>query len=312
MLAMKALLALGLGVALFAGLTLIGCDDQGPEQQDLEKIRAELAAVRKELVEVKNTQRDMVPHLENMMDILKLTRREVGNNGDVIAGLRDHITLTVRSFAANGKGDANGAAEDPATLVERLKGLGVVVDAEAKTLTIDGVVATPAGALEFAAVAEGGKAHESLFMLNAEPRGLNAGLLALGLTPGKAGRFVGGKPMSPTGPKVYLYATWSVEGKEVTWRVEDLIIDLKTQKPLVRRGFTYHGSRYQKNSVTGKRFYAADVTRDLVAVWNSQNTILDLDTPEAAWDDTYVAHHERMPPKGTPVKLVIRVKPKDE
>jgi hypothetical protein len=254
----------------------------------------------------------MVPHLENLEQILKETRREVGKTGDSVAGLRDHITLTMRSFAQNGK-DGTGAAlgeagEGREALIEKIGALGVRLDPAARTLTLEGLVAIPAGALEFACVAEGGKSHESLFLLTAEPRALNAGLLALGLKPGKAGRFAGGKPVSPEGPKVFLYATWVDQGKEVTHRLEDLIIDLRTQKPLGRRGFVYHGSRHQMNSVTGKRFYAADVTRDLVAVWNNQNAILDLDTPEAAWDDAYVANAELMPPKGTPVKLVIRLK----
>jgi hypothetical protein len=306
----------GVILGLLASLCLLigGCDTDPSKADELEKIHQELVKVRKELQQVRNTQNDMVPHLENLEQILKEVRREVGRNGDAIAGLRDHVTLTVRSFAANGKDDASVAlgdiAADRKELVEKLKGLGVALDPEAGQLTMEGVVAIPAGALEFACVAEGGKAHESLFMLTAEPRALNAGLLALGLEPGTAGRFADGKPISPTGPKVFLYATWTEEGKEVTHRVEDLIIDLKTQKPLQRCGFVYHGSRYLMNSITGKRFYAADQTRDLVAVWNNQNAVLDLDTVEAAWDDSYVANADVMPPKGTPVKVVVRLKEK--
>jgi len=304
---------IGLVLLVGFGLSLGGCDDVGQTSEELKKIHQEIQKLRKEIRQIHATQLDIVPHLENLQEILKLTRREVGKNGDSIAGLRDHITLTMRSYAANGK---EGASElgaegqtDKDALVKQLRELGVELDVEAKTLTMRGLVAIPAGALEFACVAEGGKSHESLFMLTAEPRGLNAGLLALGLHPGTPGRFIPetGKPIGPIGPKVFLHASWTDKGKEVSYRLEDLIIDLRTQKPLVRTGFTYVGSRYQQNTVTGKRFYAADVTRDLVSVWNSQNTILDLATPEAAWDDSYVANSDLMPPKGTPIKVVVRL-----
>jgi len=303
----------GLVLLVGFGLSICGCDDVASTSEELKKIHQEIQKLRKEIRQLRATQADIVPHLENLQEILKLTRREVGKNGDSIAGLRDHITLTVRSYAGNGKSD-EGTPEaadetDKDAIIKKLRDLGVDLDPVAKTLTMQGLVAIPAGALEFACVAEGGKTHESLFMLTAEPRGLNAGLLALGLKPGTPGRFVPetGKPIGPTGPKVFLHAVWTDKGKEVSHRLEDLIIDLRTQKPLVHTGFTYVGSRYQRNTVTGKQFYAADVTRDLVSVWNSQNTILDLATPEAAWDDSYVANSEVMPPKGTPVRVVIRL-----
>lgn len=303
---------IALGGLLASGLFLGGCDDGNTGQDELQQIRQEIMEVKKEIAKIRRDFKDMVPHLENLEEILKFTRREVGKNGDAIAGLRDHITLTVRSYATDGKGEKAGdlTLEDMEALKKRLDGLGVDLDMDARTLTLTGIVATPAGALEFACVAEAGKAHESLFMLRCEPRALNAGLLALGLEPGTAGKFVGGKPVRPEGPKVDLFASWTDQGKEVTHRVEDLIIDLRTQKPLVRCGFTYIGSRRKMNTVTGKRFYAADITRDLVAVWNSPNTVLDLATAEAAWDDAYVANRDKMPPKGTPVKVVVRLQEK--
>jgi len=316
---MKPSVGFSLWLILMISSSLVGCDHDGVSQEELKQIHQEIKAVREELrlvktdvQKVKQIVEDTVPHLENLEEILKLTRREVGVNGDAISGLRDHITLTVKAFAADGKEGSPSelSAEDLDALVIKLEGLGVALDTKARTLTLEGVVATPAGALEFACVAEGGKSHESLFMLRSEPRALNAGLLALGLNPGIAGRFTGGKPVSPTGPKVYLYATWSDQGKEVTHRLEDLIIDLRTQKPLIHCGFVYHGSRHERNTVTGKRFYVADVTRDLVAVWNSPNTILDLSTPEASWDDAYVANSKVMPPKGTPVKVIVRLEEK--
>ncbi|MBN2492749.1 MAG: hypothetical protein JXQ29_18015 [Planctomycetes bacterium] len=304
----------GVLVGLLAGLAVLvgGCDSGQGRRDEIDKLHRELAEMKKEMEALKQIQADFAMPLDNLEAILKEVRRELGRNGDAIAGLRDHVTLTVRSFAADTKNDAAVAlgevGSDREALVAKLKELGVALDAEAGTLTLEGVVAIPAGALEFVCVAEGGKAHESLFVLAAEPRALHAGLLALDLEPGLPGRFAGDQPIAPVGPRVFLYATWTEDGKEVTHRVEDLIIDLKTQAPLKRGGFVYHGSRHQVNAVTGKRFYAPDVTRDLVAVWNSPNVVLDLDTPEAAWDDAYVANSERMPPKGTPVKVVVRLK----
>ena len=241
---------------------------------------------------------------------MKLTRRQCGANGDAIAGLRDHISLTVRG--AGGAEPEELSADDLAALVKKLAKMGVALDPEARTITMEGIVATPVGALEFAAVAEGGKAHESLFMLRAEPRALNAALLALGLRPGQAGRFAGGKPVLPTGPAVLVSASWSDKGKEVEHRVEDLVISLNAQAPIPHAGFVYHGSRHQRNSQTGQRFYAADVTRDLIAVWNSPNTILDNPHPESPFDDSFVANNEKMPPKGTPAKVIIRAPKVDE
>ena len=301
-----------LGMLLVALGVGVGCDTGNGVEDELKKVNQELNAVRKELRQVRATQSDMIPHLENLEQILKEMRVEVGKNGDSIAGLRDHISLTVRSYAGDGeKEPEDGVAgeESREEVIRKLRDLGVALDPQTRSLTMKGVVALQAGALEFACVAEGGKTHESLFALAVEPRALNAGLLALGLKAGTPGRFVPrtGKPIGPVGPTVYVYASWTDQGKDVTHRLEDLIIDLKSQKPLTRCGFVFVGSRHQRNSVTGKRFFAADVTRDLISVWNSQNTILDLPTPEAAWDDMYVANRERMPPKGTPVEVTVRL-----
>lgn len=274
---------------------------------DLAALRRDVKKIAVDMEKLKSSMNDLVSTFSIVEDLVKLTRRQVGENGDAIAGLRDHVSITMRSFASGGGEEQSLSPEDLNALVDKLKGMGVVLDPEAKTVTMEGVVATSVGPLEFAAVAEGGKAHESLFMLRSEPRALNAALLALGLEPGKAGRFEGGKPISPTGPKIYLYASWASEGKSVEHRIEDLIIDLRTQKPMARTAFVFHGSRHQRNSVTGKRFFAADITRDLVSTWNSQNTIIDNPRPEGAFDDSYVANNELMPPKGTPVKVVLRL-----
>ncbi len=272
-------------------------------KDDIATLRKELQAVAQEMAQLKQGMTDLVDSLDVIEDLVKLTRRQCGANGDAIAGLRDHISLTMQQ----GDGGEELSAEDLAALVEKLAKMGVKVDPDKRTITMDGIVATPTGPLEFAAVAEGGKAHESLFMLRAEPRALNAAILALGLKPGQAGRFAGGKPVLPTGPVVEVSASWSDKGTTVEHRVEDLVISLNAQAPIPRTGFVYHGSRHQRNSTTGKRFYAADVTRDLIGVWNSPNVIIDCPHPEAPFDDSFVANNEKMPPKGTPVTVTIRV-----
>lgn len=281
-------------------------------KDDIATLRKELQAVASDMAQLKQGMADLVDSLDVIEDLVKLTRRQCGANGDAIAGLRDHISLTMQQ----GDGGEELSAEDLAALVEKLAKMGVKLDPDARTIAMDGIVATPTGPLEFAVVAEGGKAHESLFLVRAEPRALNAALLALGLRPGQPGRFTGGKPVLPTGPAVEVSASWADKGATVDHRVEELVISLNAQAPIPQKGFVYHGSRHQRNSATGKRFYAADVTRDLIAVWNSPNAILDLSHPEAPFDDSFVANNEKMPPKGTPVTVTIRVpeaaKPKAE
>jgi hypothetical protein len=207
----------------------------------------------------------------------------------------------------------------------------VVLDAEKKKLTVSGVLAAPDTPLEFAITTERGKTHETLLIVKCTPSALNAGLIALGLAPGRPfeikeqvteeERKVGSKfqvedfdtrkmhdlwYFTPTGELVGVTVSWTEGGKTVSRRIEEMILDLSTEKPMEPAGFVYLGSRMDEDR-DGKAIYVADFTGDLIAVYHSfqGNAILDTPLLQGRDDTIFVPMRENLPPRGTPVTVTF-------
>lgn len=291
-----------------------------------------------------------VSNLEDDMGSLERRYARLESDlGNQIAMLRDEMTLEVAAAAApaepgaesegEGKG-AGGAAPVPAAdgpaaspaaseLAARLAEMGVTLDAGKNRVTVAGVLAAPDSPLEFALTTERGKTHETLLVVKCTPSALNAGLIALGLTPGrpfeikeqvteeekkKGSKFevedFDTKTMhdlwyfTPQGPLVAVTVSWTDGEKTVSRRLEEMIFDLSTEKAMEPAGFVYLGSRMDEDR-DGKAIYVADFTGDLVAVYHSfqGNAILDTPLLQGRDDTIFVPYREKLPPRGTKVDV---------
>jgi hypothetical protein len=218
--------------------------------------------------------------------------------------------------------DRGAALEgDPAHVV---RFPGIRIDPIARTLAVDAWFAVVDGStrLEYLAVTDKGKVHESLLVLECAPERLQLGLILLGLEPKAEVRYQG-EARALTGPRVRVEAEFVRAGERVRVPVEALIYDLYAQAPLAPLGFSFTGSRFLDREGAGPLF-AADASGNAIALYHDPDACLD--NPRLAggdlpllvpsfgmvelvdWlygDDRLVAHRDRLPDRGTDATLII-------
>lgn len=209
---------------------------------------------------------------------------------------------------------APAAAEedaDPARagLGDLLAELGVAWLPEEERLEISGWVNLQEGAIEVFACTPGGKTHESVLVLDCVPRGMQAGLLALGLSPGTPVA-IGetGAVTPPTGDRVEVTVTWTDEsGARREARAEDWIWKQNSGAPMTRGGWIFAGS-IEAEAVGDETevTFAADLGRSLITTYYDSSAILESPDEQAGNDEAYLVHHEVVPPVGTQVTVILR------
>lgn len=180
--------------------------------------------------------------------------------------------------SAQDEAPSGALAQLLATLAEE----GVDLDLASGLVSVDAAVGVRSQLVEYLLVGPGGATHESLLYTRVTPSLLNAGLLALGASPGRNARWVEVEPepvevepdpvdaavdsangasaesdaddrplparprfriVPPHGDGFYLYVAWR-EGDEVFFfRVEDLVANLDTGRSMQRAPFVFLGSR---------------------------------------------------------------------
>jgi hypothetical protein len=102
-------------------------------------------------------------------------------------------------------------------------------------------------------------------------------------------------------------------GKRQTARAQDWVRNSKTGKAM-QYPWVFGGSRFQKNEVTGETYYQADADGDLICVSNFPGAMLDLPIQSTSSDTEllFEGFAEHIPPRGTPVTLILTPKLKGE
>lgn len=181
-------------------------------------------------------------------------------------------------------------------------------------IEIEGLMANPSMPLEFIACAEGGKDYESLVVLKCKPWNIHLALILAGLKEGKGPKSFG-DPVKPTGDLVMVFISWEKpaspsggDNKIVSYRVEDLIVDSQTKKPLEYVGWSFTGSMfvddidYDSGKPTGRKIYLADAYKNIIASWHDPAAVLNIPTQGCL----YLPNKEILPPRGTNIKMIIR------
>lgn len=198
---------------------------------------------------------------------------------------------------------------------------------------VEGLVAVQRNLIELFACAEGGKAHESVLVLDARPSNLNLALKLLGLNDGgqvkvkrtvrvrRNGEIVDeeqevleengpnwlGDPRRPMGDRVIVTVRWKdKDDKEVEVRAEDLIFEPARNRSMPRAGWIYAGSRFAQNPLSKRDEIVADHSKTVMTTWHDPDAILDNPLPDGGDDEIYYANPDVVPPRGTRVTLVIR------
>jgi hypothetical protein len=193
---------------------------------------------------------------------------------------------------------------DPPGLTRLAMDYDIWLDMKRKAVVIDGQIVLREGELEMFACPKGTKEHESIVAVNVRPQFVHAGLLAVGAKPGTPVKF-DPKYTPATGQVIDVFVLWKDEaGKNQKVRAQEWIKHVKTGKTMPYN-WVFAGSGFWTDD-DGKEYYYAD-GGDLICVSNFPSATLDLpvESTQAADGLLFVADTEKIPPKGTKVRLVL-------
>jgi acylphosphatase len=158
------------------------------------------------------------------------------------------------------------------------------------------------GALEYVLVAKGGKEYESLFTTPCSAVDIHAALEKL--------KLLGGQPATedtlPKGPRLRIFAEYTLDGKSVRRPVDEFLAEIKTGQPLKPVEWVYTGSAPAKDPVTGKSILQASLTHSIIGLHPSDaSPLLQNPRPESVKENLYKANVKALPPEGTAVRLIL-------
>jgi hypothetical protein len=170
---------------------------------------------------------------------------------------------------------------------------------------VDGYVSLREGFLEMFACPAGTKEHESVVAVHARAQVVHAALLAIGLEPGHPVSFQP-KFSPPEGPEIRVEVHWlnDQQGWEKSLG-QQWVLDEANQQVL-GQSWLFAGSSFWTDEATGTRYYQAEAG-DFICVSNFSTAMLDLPIESSQNDAqrSYVANTKRIPPLGTPVRLIL-------
>ncbi|MDA1055604.1 MAG: YdjY domain-containing protein [Planctomycetota bacterium] len=190
----------------------------------------------------------------------------------------------------------------------------VWIDPQRKLVVVDGEVAMREGALEMFACPKGSKEHESVIAVRSNAQLVHAGLLAVGAIAGHPVRF--DPEYAPAqGTTVDILVLWQDDKGKHKVRAQEWVKDAKTGEEM-KQDWVFGGSGFWTDQTTGEKYYHAD-GGDFICLSNFSTAMLDLPIESSQANDAllYSAFTERIPPRGTKLRLVLiprlDKKPKD-
>ncbi len=213
-------------------------------------------------------------------------------------------------------------------LKQQLQKEGIVFDTKAQTVSVPAIVNHPQDPIEYLLIHKKGKRHEAVFVTKCKPSVLNGALLLLGMTPGKNAQITeknpppsleevqkGADPMvvtPPQGMPFWMTVRWkSPEGQAVEHCIEDMLLDLGTQKAIADCTWIYLGGRMAQLYRNEPEVYVADFEGNLVSIcYLSPDNHLATMVHKNARDDQNWWTTTLLPPPDTEVEFVFhRVEP---
>lgn len=182
------------------------------------------------------------------------------------------------------------------------------IDPVRREVVVGGVIALDRGPIEVFACPRHTKEHEAIVATAASARLVHAALLAIGLEPGRPVSF-DPEYVAAEGPAVEVRVRWTDDaGHPHDRRAQDLIRQAVSKAPL-DADWVFAGSVFWKDPADGQEHYQAD-GGDLICVSNFPTATLDLPLESSPSNDAlmFEAFAERVPPRGTPVELVLSAK----
>ena len=187
------------------------------------------------------------------------------------------------------------------------------VDVKARTITIEAEVVRREGLLELVLCQWDTKDYESLLRTKADPSGLHAALLLMGLTPGKPARSIYQSDtetslfLPPRGAQVALSYRWT-DKKGVAHEAAGAdwleLAGTAKDKPAMPKAWVFVGS-----DLTSDGQYFADTDGNMISLSNFPSSVVDVPFESSAQNVSldYQCRTKAIPELGTKVSLVLKV-----
>jgi len=156
--------------------------------------------------------------------------------------------------------------------------------------------------LEFLAVESAGRAYESLLTLECRPSGMQTALLLIGC-----------KPHEKLGTKLALELEWSVDGRAQRVPIEHLLLERRTRKAPAPLPWIFTGSQFVKLPGAESEVFLADAEEAFIGLYGHPGLLIQLGgefgNPYRSSDAGFSANAGKLPPKGTQIRLILRMRP---
>lgn len=181
----------------------------------------------------------------------------------------------------------------------------LTVDLKARTVTMDAIVAQAHYALEFLLCSGDEKAYESVMWTKASPWQVHAGMLMLGLAPGKPGGFLGEAYIPPRGAGLHVKLEWTDEDakKHQSAATDWVKLSGEGKEKAKPDKFIFVGSDFLPDGT-----YWANADTGIIAVANLPSAVIDVPfrSAQAIEQRAFVVDTDKVPPKGTVVTVSIQ------
>jgi hypothetical protein len=198
-----------------------------------------------------------------------------------------------------------GTPKDSVLLVPKER---VWIDRKKHRVFIDGYVALQEGQLEMFACPIFTKEHESVVAVFAKAATVHVGLLAVGAEPGSTAKW-DPEYVAPTGSEIQIQVYWKdKDQKPQSIDARKWVRDVSGESKNLEPNWVFAGSGFFEDPETKKKHYHAE-GGDLICVSNFSTAALDvpIQSTQANSGLTFVAYKDRIPERGTPVRLVLQV-----
>lgn len=169
------------------------------------------------------------------------------------------------------------------------------------------------GAVEYLVCGRNGKEYESIIVVEATAKEIYDALGKLDVQVGAPPGYDEEKdePTPPKGPEFIIYAEWKDGDTAKKVRAEELVFNVKTQKPMSHTTWIYSGSRVVPDLDSDDEdamMPQAFMSNDLVALrMFDASALFQNPLPESQEENIYKKNDALLPKLGTPVALTIEV-----
>ena len=172
------------------------------------------------------------------------------------------------------------------------------------------------GAVEYLVCGRDGKEYESIIIVDATTKEIYDALSKLGVEVGTPPGYDAEKdaPIPPTGTAFIMSVAWKDGDEMKKVRAEELVLNVKTQKPLQQVAWVYSGSRIvpdldseDEDAMMPQAFMSNDIVA--LRVFDA-SALFQNPLPESSEENIYKKNDAMLPELGTPITLTIEVNQK--